>query len=137
MCKKDRTCAQNSLPLRVHELPTAGGGETKDYAADAGKRALKHTLADFGIAASVEKTQYFGFYRVKYELLSRPLVSIIIPNKDEVESLDKCLGAIKKTAYTNYEVIIVENNSEKEETFSYYKKNRIGSGTCCLLSGQV
>ena len=50
------------------------------------------------------------------------MVSIIIPNKDEVESLDKCLGAIKKTAYTNYEVIIVENNSEKEETFSYYKK---------------
>ena len=107
---------------RVHELSTAGGGGTKDYAADAGKRALEAHLSRLGIAASVEKTQYFGFYRVKYELLSRPLVSIIIPNKDEVESLDKCLGAIKKTAYTNYEVIIVENNSEKEETFSYYKK---------------
>ena len=107
---------------RVHELSTAGGGGTKDYAADAGKRALEAHLSRLGIAASVEKTQYFGFYRVKYELLSRPLVSIIIPNKDEVESLDKCLGAIKKTTYTNYEVIIVENNSEKEETFSYYKK---------------
>ena len=107
---------------RVHELSTAGGGGTKEYAADAGKRALEAHLDRLGIAASVEKTQYFGFYRVKYELLSRPLVSIIIPNKDEVESLDKCLGAIKKTTYTNYEVIIVENNSEKEETFSYYKK---------------
>ena len=81
---------------RVHELSTAGGGGTKEYAADAGKRALEAHLDRLGIAASVEKTQYFGFYRVKYELLSRPLVSIIIPNKDEVESLDKCLGAIKK-----------------------------------------
>ena len=107
---------------RVHELSTAGGGGTKDYAADAGKRALEAHLDRLGIAASVEKTQYFGFYRVKYELLSRPLVSIIIPNKDEVESLDKCLGAIKKTTYTNYEVIIVENNSTDDATFQYYKK---------------
>ena len=107
---------------RVHELSTAGGGGTKDYAADAGKRALEDHLSRLGVKASVETTQYFGFYRIRYELTEKPLVSIIIPNKDEIESLDKCLRAIQKSTYSNYEVIIVENNSEKEETFSYYKK---------------
>lgn len=107
---------------RVHELSTAGGGGTKDYAADAGKRALEDHLSRLGVKASVETTQYFGFYRIRYELTEKPLVSIIIPNKDEIESLEKCLRAIQKSTYSNYEVIIVENNSEKEETFSYYKK---------------
>lgn len=107
---------------RVHELSTAAGGGTKDYAADAGQRALEAHFERLGIRASVELTQYFGFYRVRYELTEQPLVSIIIPNKDEVESLNKCLLAIEKSSYRNYEVIIVENNSEKEETFSYYRK---------------
>lgn len=107
---------------RVHELSTAGGGDSKSYAADAGKRALEAHLDRLGIAASVELTQYFGFYRINYQLTEQPLVSIIIPNKDEVESLKKCLKAIEQSAYTNYEVIIVENNSTQEETFSYYKE---------------
>ena len=71
---------------------------------------------------SVEPTQYFGFYRVNYKLTERPLVSIIIPNKDETETLKKCLDAIAKSSYENYEVIIVENNSTEEATFSLYKK---------------
>ena len=107
---------------RVHELSTAGGGGTKDYAKDAGKRALQAHLDRLGIKALVETTQYFGFYRVKYELTEEPFVSIIIPNKDEVPTLQKCLKAIEKSTYKNYEVIIVENNSTNPDTFSYYKE---------------
>ena len=43
-------------------------------------------------------------------------------NKDQVESLDKCLESIEKSSYKNYEIIIVENNSTEDETFAYYKK---------------
>lgn len=107
---------------RVHELSTAGGGGSKDYALDAGKRAVEDHLKRQGIEACVETTKYFGFYRTRYALKEEPLVSIIIPNKDEKETLEKCLKAIEKTAYSNYEVIIVENNSQKQETFDYYKQ---------------
>lgn len=106
---------------RVHEASTAFGGGAKDYAAEAGKRALEAHLKRVGARASVETTQYFGFYRVRYGLTEEPLVSIIIPNRDEVESLKKCLRAIEKSSYKNYEVLIVENNSENEETFSFYR----------------
>ena len=52
----------------------------------------------------------------------QPLVSIIIPNKDSEDILRRCVESIRsKSEYDNYEIIIVENNSEKEETFDYYK----------------
>ncbi len=41
---------------------------------------------------------------------------------DHLEDLKKCINSILKSTYTNYEIIIVENNSKKEETFAYYKE---------------
>lgn len=49
-----------------------------------------------------------------------PLVSILIPNKDERQALEKCLASIACSTYRNYEVIIIENNSESEEIFDCY-----------------
>ena len=46
----------------------------------------------------------------------------MIPNKDEAETLKNCISSIKKSSYDNYEIIIVENNSEKQETFAYYEE---------------
>ena len=52
-----------------------------------------------------------------------PLISVLIPNKDHIEDLETCIGSIaKRSTYRHIEFIIIENNSEKEETFSYYKK---------------
>ena len=52
-----------------------------------------------------------------------PLISVLIPNKDHIEDLETCIGSIaKKSTYRHIEFIIIENNSEKEETFSYYKE---------------
>lgn len=68
-------------------------------------------------------TLFPGFYRAKYQVTGEPLVSIIIPNKDEKETLKKCLDSIKeKSTYRNYEIIIVENNSTGQEIFDYYKE---------------
>ena len=94
------------------------------YAFDAGKRAIEDHLKRCSQDGEVSHAKDLGYYRVKYELKGSPLVSIIIPNKDEVESLDKCLQSIEKSTYKNYEIIVVENNSVKDETFSYYKKLR-------------
>lgn len=63
-----------------------------------------------------------SMYRLKYEIKGEPLISILIPNKDHVSDLRKCIVSIQeKTSYPNYEIIVIENNSEEEKTFQYYQ----------------
>ena len=64
-----------------------------------------------------------SFYDVDYKLQGTPLVSILIPNKDQADTLRTCLESIKKKCmYPSYEILIIENNSTEEATFSYYKE---------------
>ena len=107
---------------RVHNASTADNPASKMYAFDAGKRAIEEHLKRCGEKGIVSHTKDLGFYRVQYQVQEKPLVSIIIPNKDHADMLDRCLKSIEKSSYQNYEIIIVENNSEKEETFDYYKQ---------------
>ncbi len=107
---------------RVHKASTADNPASKMYAFDAGKRAIEDHLKRCGELGEVSHEKDLGFYRVRYQVQGNPLVSIIIPNKDQVESLEKCLKSIEKSSYKNYEIIIVENNSTEDETFAYYKK---------------
>lgn len=115
---------------RIHKASTADNPASKAYAFEAGKRAIEAHLNRCKVKGSVSQTKDMGFYRVSYEVTHKPLVSIIIPNKDHADILQSCLNSIKeKTTYPNYEVIIVENNSKEEETFAFYKnldgQNRI------------
>lgn len=108
---------------RSHEESTAGDPETKRYAFEAGKRAISDHLKRLGIAAEVCESEWYGLYRVKYKRPYDPLVSIVIPNKDHTEDLDRCVKAIsERSTYKNLEFVIVENNSEEKETFEYYKE---------------
>jgi len=109
---------------RVHSLSTAkAGAHAKPYAYDAGAKAVQAHIDRIGLKGTVEKGNTIGTYKVNYEIMGNPKVSIIIPNKDYIETLKVCLKSINKiTTYDNYEIIIVENNSEKEETFEFYKK---------------
>lgn len=107
---------------RVHKASTADNPASKMYAFDAGKRALEAHLKRCGEPGRVSHRKDLGFYRVKYPVQGNPLVSIIIPNKDQADTLAQCLESIEKSSYQNYEIIIVENNSEEKDTFSYYKK---------------
>jgi len=69
------------------------------------------------------KIELPGYYRIIYELTEKPLVSIIIPNKDNSSTLRKCLSSIlHKTSYKNYEIVIVENNSKDDATFALYEE---------------
>ena len=108
---------------RTHKASTADNPASKVYAFDAGKRAIEAHLERTGTEGVVTHTPDLGFFRVKYPVQGNPLVSIIIPNKDEKETLKDCIESIrKKTEYENYEIIIVENNSTTEEIFQYYKE---------------
>lgn len=106
---------------RVHKASTSDNPLSKEYAYSAGKRAIEEHLKRTGQDGRVECRKDMGFYDVYYPVKGEPLVSIMIPNKDQPEILEQCLKSLEKSTYKNFEVIIVENNSSKPETFAYYK----------------
>lgn len=109
---------------RCHENSVAGNPESKLYAYEAGRRAIEdHLKRREQPYDMVERLPYWGLYRVKYSVIEKAMVSIIIPNMDHVDDLDRCVKAIlNKTTYNNYEILIVENNSKEKETFDYYEE---------------
>lgn len=108
---------------RIHKASTADNPASKLYAYQAGQKAISEHLKRLGLEAEVSQTKDFGFYRVSYPVQGTPLVSIVIPNKDEKDTLKACLESIKeKTTYPSYEIVIVENNSQTSEIFEYYKE---------------
>ena len=108
---------------RAHKNSTAENPDSKMYAFEAGARAIQSHYDRIGISAKVHQGNYPGLYKTEHILERHPLISIIIPNKDHTTDLKKCIDSINiKSKYTNYEFIIIENNSEKKETFDFYDK---------------
>lgn len=107
---------------RMSETSTAANAGTKSYATEAGITAVQEHLDRLGVSATVEQSRRPFTYKINYDLDGEPLVSIIIPSKDGIDILDRCLQSIKNlTTYRNYEVIVIENNSTDPSTFEYYK----------------
>lgn len=97
--------------------------DAKNYAATRSRQALAEHLKRMEITAEVT-SEYpnLSIHRVIYPLPVEPLVSIIIPTKDGVDILSQCIeGIFKKTEYQNFEIIIVDNQSEKPETLQYLR----------------
>lgn len=108
---------------RCHMNSTAANPESKLYAFEAGRKAVEEHYIRMGIPAKVEHSNFYGMFRTKYCWQEQPLISIVIPNKDHIEDLKKCMDSIEeKSAYRNFEFVIVENNSTEEATFQYYKE---------------
>ena len=107
---------------RCHRQSTAANPESKLYAFTNGCKALQAHYDRLGIPATAGQGPFYGMYRTRYHWKDQPLLSIIIPNKDHTDDLDKCIKSIiGKSSYTNYEIVIVENNSTEDETFAYYE----------------
>ena len=109
---------------RVHSTSTANVADSKPYAYEAGLRVIEEHLKRTGRNGKVEYGQDVpGIYKINFDIEGKPKVSILIPNKDNIKLLKNCIDSILKlTTYENYEIVIIENNSEKEETFKYYEK---------------
>ena len=107
---------------RVHAGSTSGGTDAKPYVAAAAKKALTDHLSRTGRTGTVEDGLFPSTYRVKWDIEGDPKVSILIPNKDHADDLEKCLYSIwSKTEWDNFEVIVIENNSTDPATFAYYE----------------
>lgn len=87
------------------------------------QQALQSHLERIDIPAKVSALSHAGTFKVDYAIQKDPLVSILIPNKDYVSDLSNCIQSIfEKSTYRNFEIIIIENNSTKQETFEYYEE---------------
>ncbi len=109
---------------RMSENSTSGDVSAKPYAVRAGVLAVQNHLDRAGVHAQVEAAEDgSASYKTRYEVpADRPLVSIVIPNKDHVDLLKPCIDSILGTStYENYEIIVVENNSSETVTFDYYQ----------------
>jgi Predicted glycosyltransferases len=107
---------------RMHDNSTAQNPNSKLYAFDAAKKALQDHLDRVGLKGKVRDGVSLGSYKIDYDISYHHKVSIIIPNKDHKEDLEKCITSIiNKSTYKNYEIIIVENNSKEKKTFEYYE----------------
>ena len=104
---------------RTHAESTAKNANAKPYAMLAGERALREHFIRMSIDA--EPALIGHGYRIKYHLPSiPPLVSIIIPTRNGLFFLKKCVESIlTKTKYENYEILIIDNDSDDPETLNY------------------
>jgi len=103
---------------RTLDTSTSANSEAKPEAIERGRLVLQEALKRRGVDASVEHANMHHYFRVKYTIQNKPLVSIIIPFKDKPELLDMCVNSIlEKSTYQNYEIIGISNNSEAAETF--------------------
>lgn len=110
---------------RSHAGSVAADIGAKSYAIEAAKGAVAAHLREQGYKNfEITSTKAFEtIFQIKYEIQGSPRVSIVIPNKDHIEDLRRCITSIvEKSTYDNYEIIVVENNSTTEEIFDYYKQ---------------
>lgn len=110
---------------RSHPMSVAMDINSKTYAIEAGKRAVRDNIKKSGYDAEVESSRAFPtIYRIRYKLKAKEpeKVSIIIPNKNNEKVLKKCIHSIiERTTYPNYEIIIVDNGSDQKSLFNYYE----------------
>lgn len=127
-------CTEKISPKTIAHIPkilyhwrtiqgsAAGHIVAKPYAIVSAKKALSDSLYRSGQTGDVSDGFSISSYRIRYAIKNTPRVSIIIPTKDHVEILKRCVQSILgKTEYQNYEIVIVDNQSVEENTFEYYK----------------
>lgn len=110
---------------RSHAGSVASGIEAKPYAVESARGAVADHLKRHGFTHfQITSTRAFEtIFKIRYQIVGNPKISIIIANKDHTEDLRRCISSIiEKSTYENYEIIVVENNSESAEIFAYYEE---------------
>lgn len=108
---------------RMSESSTAAAASNKNYAYIAGKKALEDYLKRNEIKGVVNYLEDSLAYDIEYAVPENALVSIIIPTKDKADVLDRCLVSIyTKSDFSNFEIIVIDNNSEEEKTKALLEK---------------
>lgn len=118
---------------RLYPESTSMSVKTKSYALDSGIKAINEHFIRCNIDANAEVND-FAMYRVKYKIPEpNPLVSLIIPTRNGLHLIKQCIDSIlDKTTYHNYEIIIIDNNSDEIKTLKYLNKIQANSKIRCI-----
>lgn len=121
--RKIRHVAKSLYHWRAHPASTAGDPASKMYAYKAGEEAVRAHYQRLGMEAEVSMTEHYGRYRTTFPVKGEPKISILIPNMDHRQDLQRAVASIyERSTYSNFEILVLENNSVQEETFSYYEQ---------------
>ncbi len=110
---------------RSHKASVASDISAKLYCIESARGAVADHLRTCGMDHfEITSTRAFEtIFRIRYQLTAYPKISILIANKDHYEDLSRCVSSIlEKSSYENYEIIIVENNSNTREIRAYYEE---------------
>ncbi len=104
-----------------HRHADGGHGRLSGEAiAAAHRRALERHLARCGLAARLEEGLLPGTFHVRYPVSGDPLVSILVPTKNQADFLKRCLTSlIDGTGYSNCEILVLDNGSDEREAVAY------------------
>jgi GT2 family glycosyltransferase len=109
---------------RMHETSAASAGDNKPWAWMAAQRALVDWLIRRedrgGSGGWTEEGAWFDVHRVRFRRVGEPKVSIIIPTRNGRHLLGRCVeSVIARTVYDNYELVVVDNQSDDAEALEY------------------
>ncbi len=110
---------------RSHPGSVAADIGAKPYAIEAAKGAVADHLRRHGFEHfQITSTRAFEtIFKIRYQIIGSPLISIIIANRDHAEDLKRCISSIlEKSTYENFEIIVVENGSTQQSIFDYYEE---------------
>ena len=119
---------------RIIPGSTAADISAKSYILDASQRVREAALARRGLKGTVEPiTQVPGYFRVSYQLQGDPLISIVIPTRDNEKVLRRCVDSIeKRTRYRNFELVILDNGSVEPVSLTYLDELRKQDGVVVI-----
>lgn len=110
---------------RISRHSTARSIKAKPHVTAASQRVLEpHLQRTHRTISAIKSVHAGGHWHVQYELPTPPpLVSIIIPNRDQKKLLQCCLKSIQaKTDYPHYEILIADNDSQDPDLLAYYRE---------------
>ena len=110
---------------RIHDLSTAKTTDSKPYVIEAQKDAIKDDLTRKGYPTAIvqQDPKHKGYWMVEYPVKGSPLVSIVIPTKNQYKVVKRCIASIyEKTTYENFEIILVDTGSTDKRVLSWYKR---------------
>lgn len=105
---------------RITPQSTASSVANKSYAVQAGIDSVAAHLQRLGRPSDVTSINDITLYKANWKTTRTPLVTVIIPFKDEIETTRQCLtDLLKRTKYDNYDIILVDNWSTSAEYLQF------------------
>ena len=119
---------------RAHSASVAQSIGAKPYVTEAAKRALGEHLSRVGLKGEVVDSAVPSIYRIRYAIEGEPLISVLIPNRDHAEDLERCVSSIRRrSTWQRYELLIIDHGSVEQATFDLYSRLEAEDGRVRVL----